>query len=359
MFKEKMAYQREAFVNWDPVDKTVLANEQVDENGKSWRSGAKVEKKLLKQWFIRTTNFAKDLHDGLNETVLEDWDEVIKMQKNWLGEPCGYYFHLDLFYVNAENKKLETITVWTDKPEHMLNPGFIAIKSDSILSDGNKNERMLDISVKNPFKEGSLIPLVICDELEYNEHCETYIGVPTVNECDRKLTERLWIMYDEEVPVQKNRESILKKAKSKNIGGYLVSAHFQDWLISRQRYWGTPIPIINCSKCGTIPVPDASLPIELPEATFDDIGKPIPLSNRPDWYTVECHKCGNSNAKRETDTMDTFVDSSWYFLRYLNPNNSKAIFDKSLAKKMMPVDVYVGGVGKLNLYHLSLKPIFK
>lgn len=345
MFKEGLAYQRGAFVNWDPVDKTVLANEQVDENGHSWRSGAKVEKKLLKQWFLRTTNFAKELYDGLDDTSLEDWDEVIKMQKNWFGEATGYNFQLELFYVDPNRQKMETITLWTEKPEQLLNPGFIAIKSDHFLCEGNKGGLLLDVAVKNPFKEGSLIPLVVCDELEYQPHCETYIGIPAANKIDRDLADKLWITFENQPPDEKHRESILKKAKSKKIGGYPVSAHFQDWLISRQRFWGTPIPIIHCSKCGTLPVPEASLPVELPEATFDENDKPIPLNNRSDWYTTKCHKCGNLEAKRETDTFDTFVDSSWYFLRYLNPDNNKIIFDKSLAKKVMPVDMYVGGIG--------------
>lgn len=370
MFKDGLAYQRQAFVNWDPVDGTVLANEQVDENGCSWRSGAKVEKKLLKQWFLRTTNFAKDLYDGLNSETLEDWDDVIKMQKNWFGEPNGYNFQLDLFYVNSTNQIMEAINVWTEKPEQMLNPGFIAIKSNHLLSEGIQNSRVLDVAVKNPFKEGALIPLVVCDELEYQPHCETYIGLPAVNEVDRNLTDKLWINYENQAPEEKNRESVLKKAKNKKIGGHPVSAHFSDWLVSRQRFWGCPIPgtclnqikinyayiytlfcflftVIHCSKCGTLPVPESSLPVELPEATFDKSGKPIPLSNRSDWFTTKCHKCGNLNAKRETDTFDTFVDSSWYFLRYLNPDNSKVIFDKSLAKQVMPVDMYIGGIGNI------------
>lgn len=345
MHKNAMAYQREAFVNWDPIDKTVLANEQVNENGCSWRSGAKVERKLLRQWFVRSTNFAKDLYEGLNSSNLIDWDNVIKMQKEWIGEPNGYNFHLDLHYINNNDPKLKTITIWTEKPEQLMNPGFIAIKSNHILNENGENNRLLDICVKNPFSEGSLIPIIICDDLEYLPKCDTYLGLPAINEIDHTLAKKHWLSFDEKVPIEKNRESILKKAKSKNIGGYPVSSHFGDWLISRQRYWGSPIPMIYCTKCGTLPVPESALPIELPETKFDDAGKPIPLSKHTEWLKVKCHKCGNENAQRETDTMDTFVDSSWYFLRYLSPKKINGIFDKSLAKKVMPIDVYIGGIG--------------
>lgn len=354
MYNQGLAFQREAYVNWDPVDKTVLANEQVDANGCSWRSGAKVEKILLKQWFIRSTSFANDLYNGLDDKILQDWDEVIKMQKNWIGAPTGYSFDLEIFSVNDEvhNGKLKNITVWTEKPEQLKNPGFIAIKSTHVLNESTEKIHLLDIAVKNPFNEGGLIPLVVCDELDYQPGCETYIGVPTENEKDREIAKILWLSYDENPPAKKNRDSIIKKAINKKIGGHLVSAHIQDWQISRQRYWGTPIPIIHCPGCGTIPLPESSLPIELPEAKFDPIGKPLPLSQHDRWLSTDCHKCGNKHAKRESDTMDTFVDSSWYFLRYLNPNNSKVIFDRKLAKKVMPVDVYVGGIehAVLHLY---------
>lgn len=233
MHKDGMAYQREAFVNWDPIDKTVLANEQVDENGCSWRSGAKVERILLKQWFIRSTNFAKDLYEGLNGSDLIDWDNVIKMQKEWFGEPNGYNFHLGLHFINNNNPKLKTLTIWTEKPEQLMNPGFIAIKSDHILNKNGGNNQLLDISVKNPFSEGSLIPIIVCDDLEYLPKCDTYLGLPAINEIDRSLAKKHWLSFDEKAPIEKNRESILKKAKYKNIGGYPVSSHFGDWLISR------------------------------------------------------------------------------------------------------------------------------
>lgn len=355
MFKDGMAYQREALVNWDPIDLTVLANEQVDENGCSWRSGAKVEKKLLKQWFIKSTKFAKQLYDGLDDPILEDWNEVKKMQQNWIGEPNGYSFDLELLYINplhGNELKLKTITVWTKRPEKMSNPSFIAIKSNHILNDSGKNCHLLDVSAKNPFNDGTTIPIIVYDELEFNPQLDTYIGIAPENEYDKDIADKLWLQYDETLPQEKNRDSILKKAKNKNIGGYLQSARIRDWLISRQRYWGTPIPIVHCEKCGSVPVPESQLPIVLPDITIDESGKPIPLAKRTDWLNTICPKCKTENAIRESDTMDTFMDSSWYYLRYLNPKSTKYIFDKSFAKKFMPVDLYIGGIehAVLHLY---------
>lgn len=354
MFKDGFAYQKEAIVNWDPVDQTVLANEQIDANGCSWRSGAKVEKKFLKQWFIRSTKFAKHLYDGLDDPMLEDWQEIKKIQRNWIGQPNGYSFALELYHVNDNSSatQLKNITIWTEKPEEMKNPGFIAIKSTHALNTGNKEFQLLDVTAKNPFNEGSTIPIIVCNDIEYQPSCDTYLGMPSMNDGDKVIADKLWLKCDTTEPSLKQRESVIKTAKSKNIGGYLVSQRLQDWLVSRQRYWGTPIPIVHCSKCGSVPVPESMLPITLPDVTTDETGKPIPLAKRGDWLKTDCPKCKSTNATRESDTMDTFFDSSWYYLRYLNPNDNNKIFDKSLAKKVMPVDLYIGGLehAVLHLY---------
>lgn len=354
LHKEGLAYQKEALVNWDPVDKTVLANEQVDAEGNSWRSGAKVEKKLLKQWFIKTTRFAKQLYDGLDNPDLEDWYDIVKIQKNWMGEPNGYSFDLEVFYVNTTDSKLRPrkITVWTEYPEYMKNVGFIAIKSDHILNETKESSKLLDITAKNPFNDGELIPIVVTNDIEYQPFCDIHVGVPSINETDKSIADKYLLNYKEEQPLEKNRDAIIKKAKQKNIGGYLVSARLQDWLISRQRYWGTPIPMIHCEKCGTLPVPEAQLPVLLPENTLDENGKAIPLKENKEWIQCKCPKCSGS-AERETDTMDTFVDSSWYFLRYLSPKSNDVAFNKKLASKMMPLDLYIGGKehGCLHLYY--------
>lgn len=358
MYKRGLAVQRQAEVNWDPVDQTVLANEQVDSEGRSWRSGAKVERKLLKQWFIRSTKFAKQLYEGLDDPGLRGWNDVREMQRNWIAPPTGYSFNLKLLHVNEADAKdnLQNLTVWTDKPEEMKDPGFIAIKSTHALNNtgvnSGQNNHLLDVTVKNPFNEGSVIPIVVSDDLDYPPFCDTYLGMPSIREVDKQLADKLWVKYNDNKPIEKNRDSIIKKAKSLDIGGYLVSARIQDWLISRQRYWGTPIPIIHCPDCGTIPVPESALPVQLPEIKVDERNRPIPLSKRDDFLKTKCHKCDNENAQRESDTMDTFVDSSWYFLRYLSPKSEDEIFSKKIAKKVMPIDLYIGGLehAVLHLY---------
>lgn len=353
LHKEGLAYQKEALVNWDPVDQTVLANEQVDAEGNSWRSGAKVEKKLMKQWFVRTTKFAKKLYDGLDNPDLEDYKDIIQMQKHWIGEPNGYSFDLEVFYVNTIDDKLRPriVTVWTEHPEYMKNVGFIAIKPEHILNESKENNRLLDITVKNPFNEGELIPIIVTNDIEYLS-CDVHLGMPSVNESDKTVADKFLLSYNEEQPLEKHRDAVIKKAKQKNIGGFLVSAKLQDWPISRQRYWGTPIPVIHCEKCGVLPVPEAALPVQLPENTLDENSKPIPVKDNKEWVQCKCPKCSGS-AKRETDTMDTFVDSSWYFLRYLSPKSNDVAFNKKLASKMMPLDLYVGGKehGCLHLYY--------
>lgn len=341
LYKDGLAYQNEASVNWDPIDKTVLADEQVDVNGCSWRSGAKVEKKMLRQWFIRTTKFAKSLLDGLDDTKLEDWKDIIKLQKHWIGDCNGYNFNL-----NVENTKT-VLSLWTQTPEYLRNADFIAIKSDHILNRNENSECLLNLYIDNPFNKRTL-PIIVSDTLEYSPDCDVYIGVPGLIESDALIAKKYSIPYDLNISssqenVMSDRNLVLETAKKLNIGGYLVSSKLKDWLISRQRYWGTPIPIIHCDKCGTVPVADKDLPVLLP----DDKSKLV------EWSQTQCPNCDNANAKRELDTMDTFVDSSWYFLRYLDPKNNDKIFDEKKAATLIPVDLYIGGKehAVLHLYY--------
>ncbi|KAH8410684.1 hypothetical protein KR222_004691 [Zaprionus bogoriensis] len=340
LHKQGLAYQNEALVNWDPVDQTVLADEQVDANGCSWRSGAKVEKKLLKQWFIRTSAYAKQLLDGLDDPTLRDWRDIINLQRHWIGECNGYAFTL---LTSASNM----LRVWTANPEHLKDPhAFLVLRSKHFLSQLPDASQL---SVENPFAHTTL-PVVFGDEAAFPAHCDVYLAAPSFRNEDRELWQSYGLAFCEDVDEQRInpgnweplRKEVLQTATRLNIGGYRVSSKLQDWLISRQRYWGTPIPIVHCSKCGAVPVPEQQLPVSLPPR---DAGK--------DALRCECPKCGDAQALRETDTMDTFVDSSWYYLRFLDAHNAQRIFEPQLANSFMPVDLYIGGKehAVLHLYY--------
>ncbi|ALC43061.1 Aats-leu [Drosophila busckii] len=341
LHKKGLAYQNEALVNWDPVDKTVLADEQVDANGCSWRSGAKVEKKLLKQWFIRTSAYAKRLLDGLEDPTLRDWRDIINLQRHWIGECNGYAFSL---LTSASN----LLRVWTANPEHLKDPNaFLVLRSKHFLS---KLPEAGQLSVENPFA-ATTMPVVFSDEAVFPADCDVYLAAPSFRAEDRELWEGFGLAFPtpEEEAAQLNpanweqlRKQVLQAAERLNVGGYRVSSKLQDWLISRQRYWGTPIPIVHCPKCGAVRVPEEQLPVQLP-----------PREAGKDAMRCECPKCGEANAQRETDTMDTFVDSSWYYLRYLDAHNAEQMLDPALAQKFMPVDLYIGGKehAVLHLYY--------
>lgn len=342
LYKDGLVYQKEALVNWDPVDKTVLADEQVDSNGCSWRSGAKVQKKLLKQWFIKTTKFAKSLLEGLDDPILQDWRDIINLQKHWIGECNGYDFHLKLLSDDSAHDS-HSLRIWTTNPEYLLDPNaFVVIKSDHYLT---KFPNIYQL--ENPFT-GKAMKIICHDDVFFPDFCDVYFAAPNLCQRDMDLANFLSMPTEKYSPdmntIRENRKYVLSRAQKLNIGGYPVSSKLQDWLISRQRFWGTPIPIINCDSCGPVPVEERELPVLLPEKN---------PANEFEEKFVRCPKCGNEEAKRETDTMDTFVDSSWYFARFLDPNNIHEIFNKNLAKKCMPVDLYIGGKehAVLHLYY--------
>ncbi|XP_050535082.1 leucine--tRNA ligase, mitochondrial [Daktulosphaira vitifoliae] len=344
MFESGLVYSKEAEVNWDPVDKTVLANEQVDENGHSWRSGALVEKKILKQWFIRTTKFSKALYDGLNDSSLEGWRDVINLQKHWIGECDGYIFDFNLY---IDNVYCTVLNIWTSQPEYVPLSAFICIKPNSFIHK-HYVIKSTQIFIKN-FINDKMLPILVTDEVEYPDSKDVRLAIPSVYEKDKELARKHNIPYEDNKS-KMSKEAVCEKAKQLNIGGYPVSSKLQDWLISRQRYWGTPVPIIHCKKCGQQCVPEEQLPVMLP--ILDDNCNKNSLEKAENWIKTNCPKCGGE-AIRETDTMDTFVDSSWYFLRYLDPKNNHKPYDQSLANKMMPVDIYIGGKehAVLHLYY--------
>ncbi|XP_053695023.1 leucine--tRNA ligase, mitochondrial [Sabethes cyaneus] len=330
LYDDGLVYRKKALVNWDPVDETVLADEQVDANGCSWRSGAKVEKKVLSQWFIKTTKFAKSLYDGLSDPILEDWKDIIKLQKHWIGECDGYVF--DLKVAGSH----DFVPVWVKDPRQIKEALFVAVRSSNLLNESHVKSGRLSIEVENPISRRR-IPVIVTDDIEFPEGSDYYLGVASA-EADRQLA----ISYQCETEIgaqgDSSEENILQQAADLETDVYPSSSKLRDWLISRQRFWGTPIPIVHCSTCGTVPVPDIMLPVQLP---LDCVG--TPLSQNEGWIKTNCPKCGSEDARRETDTMDTFVDSSWYFLRFLDSTNKKHPFDPDRARQLMPVDLYVGG----------------
>lgn len=341
-----LVYQKKAFVNWDPIDKTVLADEQVDHDGKSWRSGAKVEKKLLKQWFIRTTRFSKRLYDGLDDPNLLDWRDIIKVQKHWIGECTGT--NIDFEIIDSDSSiEMDDMTIWLRYPEQIDRARFVAVHPKSIWNVSSSSQ-LQPYRIKNPFTT-DILPVYATNEVEYPEGAECHLGIPEVFEADKNFAASVGISPEPEIQnamsqaeLEEYRDKICAEARERGIGGDATSSKLRDWLISRQRYWGTPIPIVYCNSCGgPVPVAESDLPIRLPRIKKVELGKSA-LKEAKEWLSTTCPKCGGP-ATRETDTMDTFVDSSWYYLRFLDPDNVKIPFDVGKAKKFMPVDIYIGG----------------
>ena len=387
-----LAYQKEAAVNWDPIDQTVLANEQVDNEGRSWRSGAKVERKLLRQWFLKITDYAEQLLNDLDK--LPDWPERVKlMQANWIGKSVGAYLEFPI--VGMDDEKIAVFTTRPDTvygvsylvlaPEHPLTQRVttedrkaavetfikeVAAQSEIDRTAEDKPKRGIPTGGKaiNPFS-GEEIPIWIADYVLYEYGTGAVMGVPAHDTRDFKFANqyqlpiKVVIVDDDEMPLTeaytepgiminsqsfngmnsiKGKAAIIRAAEDSGCGKARVQYRLRDWLISRQRYWGAPIPVIHCPTCGTVPVPASDLPVLLPE-NVQFTGKGSPLAKMEEWVNVPCPSCGTP-AKRETDTMDTFIDSSWYFLRYPDAQNQEQIFDSAKTNDWMPVDQYVGGI---------------
>lgn len=386
-----LAYQKEAAVNWDPIDQTVLANEQVDNEGRSWRSGALVERKLLRQWFLKITDYAEQLLNDLDK--LPNWPERVKlMQANWIGKSVGAYLE---FPIVGMDEKIAVFTTRPDtvygvsyvvlSPEHPLTNRVttpdrkaavetfvkeVALQSEMDRTAEDKPKRGVPTGGKviNPFN-GEEIPIWIADYVLYEYGTGAVMGVPAHDKRDfqfateYELPIKVVIVDDDEVPLTeayteagiminsesfngmdsiKGKAAIIQYAENSGYGKARVQYRLRDWLISRQRYWGAPIPVIHCPNCGTVPVPQSDLPVLLPE-NVEFTGKGSPLAKMEDWVNVPCPSCGTP-AKRETDTMDTFMDSSWYFLRYPDASNQDRVFDSVKTNDWMPVDQYVGGI---------------
>ena len=391
-----LAYQKEATVNWDPIDQTVLANEQVDSEGRSWRSGALVEQKNLTQWFLKITEYADALLEDLDQ--LQGWPERVRtMQANWIGRSIGA--EID-FQVEGHNDA--TITVFTTRADTLFGVSYVVLAPEhplvdalttadqkesveafrDLVSDLSNDERTADDRPKrgvatgaeavNP-ANGQKVPIWVADYVLAEYGTGAVMGVPAHDERDFRFAKTY------ELPVQRviqmdgtdehsndgeawtgpgtlvnsgafdgqsndqAKQAITEHGATKGWARAKRQYRLRDWLISRQRYWGCPIPIIHCADCGAQPVPTDQLPVALPK-DVNLAGKGgSPLAALDDWVNVPCPICGKP-ARRETDTMDTFMCSSWYFLRFADPQNSDRPFESEAVKKWLPVQQYVGGI---------------
>ena len=383
MFEKGLAYQKESNVNWCPECNTVLANEQVL-NGKCWRhEDTNVEVKNLKQWFLKITDYAEELYDKID--ILENWPERTKlMQKHWIGKSHGT--EID-FEINDERWQ-----VFTTRPDTLFGVTFLVVSSshpklNELISEGQEEKVKEFLKKINSVSEKDLVDLekegVFTGSYAINpinnEKIPVYVGnfvvadygsgivmaVPAHDKRDYDFAKKYNILIKEvikggdleegayigngklvesgmfsDLKNDEAKEKIVEFLVDKKKARKVVNFRLRDWGISRQRYWGTPIPIIHCEKCGAVPVPEKDLPVELPKEVKFGAGNP--LETNEEWVNVKCPKCGEE-ARRETDTMDTFVNSSWYFLRYCDPKNSEMIFDKDKVSNWCPVDSYIGG----------------
>lgn len=308
--KKGLAYQAESEVNWCPKDKTVLANEQVT-NGRCERCDSVVEKKNMLQWNLKITDYADRLIDDLEEL---DWPGPIKeAQKNWIGRKYGALI------------KFDDIEIFTTRPDTIFGATFVVISG--------KEDRFTGRFVTNPATKEK-IPVWEAEYVMEDVGTGAIMGVPADDDRDMKFAEK------HKLPIVKD----YKKAGFEDYGKKVTKYRLRDWVVSRQRYWGVPIPVIHCKKCGAQPVPENDLPVLLPEVEDylpRDDGK-SPLAKVRDWVETKCPKC-DGEAERETDTLDTFVDSSWYYLRYTDPDNDQEFADKDKMKKWLPVNIYSGG----------------
>ncbi|MEB3275583.1 MAG: leucine--tRNA ligase [Cyanobacteriota bacterium] len=395
-----LAYQKDATVNWDPIDQTVLANEQVDADGRSWRSGALVEKRKLRQWFLRITAYADQLLDDL--ATLTGWPERVRtMQANWIGRSSGA--ELTFAVVDpAGSSSGEVITVFTTRPDTLFGASYVVLAPEhplvaalttaeqqlaveafvDLVSRQSEQERTADdrpkrgvpigAQVRNP-ANGELIPLWIADYVLGDYGTGAVMGVPAHDQRDFAFA-RQYELPVQQVIVPEGSDAHAFEGGAFTGGGVLIHSgrfdglstteartaivaageaegwavarttyRLRDWLISRQRYWGCPIPVIHCDACGVVPVPAEQLPVELPIGVRFSGRGGSPLAQLESWWRVDCPCCGQP-ARRETDTMDTFMCSSWYFLRYADAHNSERPFGKAAVDRWLPVDQYVGGI---------------
>jgi leucyl-tRNA synthetase len=403
LLKKGLAYRKSSKVNWDPVDMTVLANEQVID-GRGWRSGALVEQRELTQWFFKITAYSDELLEAL--TTLDKWPEKVRlMQANWIGRSEGMRIRWALDKTTAP-KGCAELEIYTTRPDTLFGASFMAIAADHPLAmaAAEKNPELarfcdecrrmgtsvaeletaekkgFDTGIRaiHPFDKDWNVPVYVANFVLMDYGTGAIFACPSGDQRDLDFARKYALpvvpvilppgedartfaikdkAFDGDGIMINSRfldglttkaafEEVAKRLETeklgkKPVGQRKVNYRLRDWGISRQRYWGCPIPVIHCDDCGVVPVPDKDLPVKLPDdATFDKPGNP--LDRHPAWRHVDCPKC-KKKARRETDTMDTFVDSSWYYARFTAPD-ARSPIDKKAAEHWLPVDQYIGGI---------------
>jgi leucyl-tRNA synthetase len=418
LYAAGLVYRKESAVNWDPVDMTVLANEQVID-GRGWRSGALVERRKLSQWFLKITDFADELLDGLDS--LDQWPDKVKlMQANWIGRSKGLRFKFALSASpsgeglgvgpidldgaiiddSAAIPGLDSVEVFTTRPDTIFGASFVAVSIDHPLAQSlvptipgladfiedcrktgtaaaeietaEKKGFDTGLSAIHPLDPEWTLPVFVANFVLMDYGTGAVFGVPAHDQRDFEFARKYMLPITRVVarsadhasdPIGEEADSdpgvivnsrfldglsteaakgaVIERAEAGGWGQGTTVYRLRDWGVSRQRYWGTPIPIIHCDACGPVPVPNDQLPVVLPEdVTFEHPGNP--LDRHPTWKHVDCPKCG-SPARRETDTLDTFINSSWYFIRFASAPADKP-FDRAIAEQWLPVGQYIGGV---------------
>ncbi len=392
LFKSGLIYKRNSVVNWDPVDQTVLANEQVID-GRGWRSGALVERREIPQWFLKITDYADELLDGLDE--LTEWPDAVRtMQANWIGRSQG----LELVFGLDGEDSLDALRVYTTRPDTLMGVTYVAVAAEHPLSlqtaknnsqisefieqcrEGGTTEAELEtmekrgidlgIEVTHPvtgesvpvyaanfvlmtYGTGAVMAVPAHDQRDY-EFAAKY-GIPlkavirpadsdAADISEQAFTER-GVLYNsaefDGLDFDQAFDAIAEFVEARDKGQRQTNYRLRDWGVSRQRYWGAPIPMIKCAACGDVAVPDDQLPVELP-ADVVLTGAGSPLSHMPEWFKTSCPECGGE-ASRETDTFDTFMESSWYYARFCSVGNADEMLDEQ-ARYWLPVDQYIGGI---------------
>ena len=396
LFEKGVIYRKNGTVNWDPVDQTVLANEQVID-GRGWRSGALIEKREIPMYYFKITAYADELLESLDE--LPGWPEQVKtMQRNWIGKSKG--MEVQFPYHQASIGEAGTLKVFTTRPDTLMGATYVAVaaehplatlaaRSDAALqafidecksgsvaeadvATQEKRGMPTSLFVEHPltgeklpvwvanyvlmhYGDGAVMAVPAHDERDFEFALKYDLPIkPVVRTSAGDLTPAPWVAaYNEHGPLINSGEfdgldfegafdAIEVALIKKNLGKSRTQFRLRDWGISRQRYWGCPIPIVHCDACGDVPVPEDQLPVVLPEDVVPD-GAGSPLARMPEFYECSCPTCGAS-AKRETDTMDTFVESSWYFARYASPHYEGGMVDPAAANHWLPVDQYIGGI---------------